>query len=93
MSKILGPSLTNQTTNDYQNRDYVLQWVGPNEGEAKSAYRRFVPKSSFRTALFPQRSKISNSLCKEPGSSFEVAFLLMESLMGPETAKEVKKYM
>jgi len=49
-------------------------------------------KSSFKTAPFPQRSKISNSSCKGPGSSLEVAFLLMGSLMGPETAKEVKKY-
>ena len=31
--------------------------------------------------------------CKGPGSSLEVAFLLMESLLGPETVQEVKKYM
>lgn len=31
--------------------------------------------------------------CRGPGSALEVAFLLMEGLMGPETAKEVKKYM
>ncbi|OEU60051.1 MAG: hypothetical protein BBJ57_08035 [Desulfobacterales bacterium PC51MH44] len=31
-------------TNDWQDRDYVLKWFGPNEGEAKSACRRFVKK-------------------------------------------------
>jgi 4-methyl-5(b-hydroxyethyl)-thiazole monophosphate biosynthesis len=31
--------------------------------------------------------------CQGPGSSLEVAFLLMESLMGMETVQEVKKYM
>ncbi len=31
--------------------------------------------------------------CQGPGSSLEVAFLLMESLMGIETVQEVKKYM
>jgi 4-methyl-5(b-hydroxyethyl)-thiazole monophosphate biosynthesis len=31
--------------------------------------------------------------CAGPGSSLEVAFLLMECLMGPQTAREVRHYM
>jgi transcriptional regulator GlxA family with amidase domain len=31
--------------------------------------------------------------CDGPGSSLDVAFLLMECLMGPETTQEVKHYM
>ena len=31
--------------------------------------------------------------CKGPGSSLEVAFLLMENLLGPIAIQEVKKYM
>ena len=34
--------LMGRVKNDRQDRDYVLKWFGPNEGEAKRAYRRFV---------------------------------------------------
>lgn len=34
--------LMGRVKNDWQDRDYVLKWFGPKEGEAKRAYRRFV---------------------------------------------------
>ena len=34
--------LMGRVKNDWQDRDYVLEWFGSKEGEAKRAYRRFV---------------------------------------------------
>jgi len=34
--------LMGRVANDWQDRDYVLQWFGAREGEAKRAYRQFV---------------------------------------------------
>jgi len=31
--------------------------------------------------------------CSGPGSSLDVAFLLMDSLLGPETTQQVKHFM
>ena len=36
--------LMGRVKNDWQDRDYVLKWFGPKEGEAKRAYRQFVKK-------------------------------------------------
>ena len=36
--------LVGRVKNDWQDRDYVLKWFGPKEGEARSAYRQFVKK-------------------------------------------------
>ncbi len=36
--------LMGRVKNDWQDRNYVLKWFGPKEGEAKRAYRQFVKK-------------------------------------------------
>ena len=36
--------LIGRVKNDWQDRDYVLKWFGQKEGEAISAYRRFIKK-------------------------------------------------
>jgi hypothetical protein len=36
--------LMGKVKNDWQNRDYVLNWFGKKQGEAKSAYRNYVKK-------------------------------------------------
>ena len=37
--------LMGKIKNEWQDRDYVLRWIGKKQGEAKNAYRNYVKKA------------------------------------------------